>query len=436
MGVLDIIEKKRDGVEHTEDEIYELIRHVASGDIPDYQIAAWLMAVYIQGLTPTETAWLNAAMASSGVRLDLSGIPGIKVDKHSTGGVGDKTTLVLAPLVAAAGVPVAKMAGRGLGFTGCTLDKLDSFAGICLALPHERFIEQVADIGVAITGQTEDLAPADRQLYALRDVTATIDSIPLIASSVMSKKLAAGADAFVLDVKVGTGAFAKDLNAGKRLAQTMVDIARRNDKRAVAVMTDMSQPLGRAVGNALEVREALAALRDEGPADLRLLCLTLGAEMLVLGGKARHLAEAYTSLEQVLASGAALDRLAEMVAAQGGDQSLVYDPDRLPTAPVRQSVVAPRSGYIQSVDALTVGRIAMRLGAGRQTKDDAIDLSVGIDRICKVGMQIEAGEPLAEIHARTVAEAEAVKPALLEAFEIGPEPPAPQPLILGRVSSH
>jgi pyrimidine-nucleoside phosphorylase len=413
-----------------------LVRNVTSGNIPDYQIAAWLMAVYIRGLTSTETAWLTAAMASSGVRLDLSRIPGIKVDKHSTGGVGDKTTLVLAPLVAAAGVPVAKMAGRGLGFTGGTLDKLDSFEGICLTLPHKRFIDQVAEIGVAITGQTEDLAPADRQLYALRDVTATVDNIALIAASVMSKKLAAGADAFVLDVKVGKGAFAKGVADGKQLAETMVGIARQNNKRAVAVMTDMSQPLGRAVGNALEVREALAALRGEGPADLHRLCLTLGAEMLVLGGKDKDITDAYRRLEQVLAAGAALDKLAEMVAAQGGDQSMVYNPHRLPTAPVRQSVIAPRSGYLRAVDALAIGRIAGRLGAGRQTKDDTIDLSVGVDRICKVGVRIEAGEPLAEIHALSAAEVDAVRPALLEAFEIGQEPPPPQPLILGRVSSH
>ncbi|MGI6611398.1 MAG: thymidine phosphorylase [Limnochordia bacterium] len=434
--IYDMLQKKRDGLEHTADEIETFVSGVASGTIPDYQVAAWLMAVYLRGMTPTETSWLTSAMASSGECLDLSQIPGVKVDKHSTGGVGDKTTLVLAPLVASVGVPVAKMAGRGLGHTGGTLDKLESFPGMRVTISHEQFAAQVAAIGVAITGQTADLAPADRQLYALRDVTATVDSIPLIAASVISKKLAAGADAFVLDVKVGRGAFARTLDAGQQLAGTMVEIARQNGRRAVALITDMSQPLGRTVGNALEVREALDALRDEGPADLRELCLTLGAEMVVLGGIDTEMARAGQRLERALASGAALDKLAEMVAAQGGDAAAVYDTKRLPLAPVRQEAIASQSGYIQSVDAFAIGRIAMKLGAGRETKDDAIELSVGVDRIRKVGEHIEAGEPLAQVHALRASQAAEATRAITQSIEIGEQPPLPTPLVLARIASH
>lgn len=436
MRVYDMLQKKRDGYEHTAEEIEAFIKDVVSGTVPDYQVAAWLMAVYLQGLTPAETSSLTSAMASSGECLDLSRIPGVKVDKHSTGGVGDKTTLVVAPLVASVGVPVAKMAGRGLGHTGGTLDKLEAFSGIRLAMSHEEFIAQVATIGIAITGQTADLAPADRRLYALRDVTATVESIPLIAASVMSKKLAAGADAFVLDVKVGQGAFAQNLEDGRQLASTMVEIARQNGRRAVALMTDMSQPLGSAVGNALEVKEALQALRGAGPADLRELCLVLGAEMVVLGGVDTDVSAAYRRLEKTLASGVALDKLAEMVAAQGGDDAAVYDPKRLPLAPVQKEIIAPRNGYVQSVNALAIGRTAMELGAGRHTKDDVIELSVGVDGIRKVGERVEPGEPLAQVHALCPRRAEEAARSIAQAITIGDEPPPPTPLILSRMATY
>lgn len=430
----EIIKKKRDGLELTAGEINSLVQGVVSGEIPDYQVAAWLMAVYFRGMSPAETAALTSAMVASGDTLDLQGIRGTIVDKHSTGGVGDKTTLVLAPLVAAAGVPVAKVSGRGLGHTGGTLDKLECFPGIKLSLSPAQFISQVNQVGVAVVGQTANLVPADKLLYALRDVTATVDSIPLIAASVMSKKLAAGAGAMVLDVKTGSGAFMPELHQARGLAQAMVDIARRHNRRAVALITDMSQPLGQTVGNALEVREAIGALCGEGPTDLTELCLALGAEMLALAGVAPSAAEAKGILAGILASGAALQKLAQMVEAQGGDPSYVYDARLLPRAPVCHEVVLAEPGYVSAIDALEVGLTAMRLGAGRQSKDDQIDHAVGVEILHKTGNYAASGEAVALVHARSASQAREAARRLSQAFQIGPDPvPVARPLVIERI---
>ena len=436
MRAVDIIRKKRDGGELTASEIAFLIDGYGRGDIPDYQMSAFAMAVLFRGMTAEETAELTLAMARSGAQLDLSGIPGIKVDKHSTGGVGDKTTLVVAPLAAAAGVPVAKMSGRGLGHTGGTIDKLESIPGFRTELAPEVFFRQVREIGLAVAGQSGDLAPADKKLYALRDVTATVESIPLIASSVMSKKIASGADAIVLDVKTGGGAFMKTLEDSERLAEAMVAIGRLVGRKTAAVISDMDQPLGRAIGNALEVREAIAALRGEGPEDLTRLCLTLAAHMAVLGGKATSVEEAVRMLERKLASGEALEKFRAFVAAQGGDPASIDEPDRLPAAPRRIALTAERAGYVRRIDAEKLGLAAMVLGAGRAVKDAPIDHSVGIVLAAKSGDRVAAGEALAELHAAGdgAAEAEALRLAA-EAFEIGAEPPVARPLILSVVTA-
>ena len=435
MRAVDIIRKKRDGGVLTAAEIAFLIDGYCRGDIPDYQMSAFAMAVLFRGMTAEETAELTLAMARSGTQLDLSGIPGIKADKHSTGGVGDKTTLIVAPLAAAAGVPVAKMSGRGLGHTGGTIDKLESIPGFRTELAPEAFFRQVREIGLAVAGQSGDLAPADKKLYALRDVTATVDSIPLIASSVMSKKIASGADAIVLDVKTGAGAFMKTLEDAERLAEAMVAIGRLAGRRTAAVISDMDQPLGRAIGNALEVKEAIAALRGEGPEDLTKLCLTLAAHMAVLGGKAAAVDEAVPLLEGKLKSGEALEKFRAFVAAQGGDAAVVDDPDLLPAAPRRIAVKAERAGFVRRIDAEKLGLAAMVLGAGRAVKDAPIDHSVGVVLVRKLGDRVEAGDVLAELHAAREdrADAEATRLAA-EAFEIGGEPPALRPLILSVVT--
>ncbi len=397
MRVYDIIAHKRDGLANTPEEIHYLIEHYVQGDIPDEQIAAWLMAVYFQAMTAEETACLTEAMMHSGDVLDLSAIQGPTVDKHSTGGVGDKTTLIVAPLAAAAGVPVAKLSGRGLGFTGGTLDKLEAIPHFQTTLSNEAFIQQVNDIGLAVIGQTKNLVPADKKLYALRDVTATIESIPLIASSIMSKKLASGAQKIVLDVKYGSGAFMKDLAQAKTLAQTMVDIARSLDREAIAILSSMEQPLGFAIGNALEVREAFQVLQQQGPQDLTDICLTLAGAMIYLHGGAASLENGRAAALKQLRSGKALEKFLDFVRSQGGDVSAILD-DRLPAAQFQTPLLAQQSGYIQEVDAMSVGICSMLLGSGRERKEDQIDLSAGVVLKKKSGDYVQQGEPLAILY--------------------------------------
>ncbi|MDR7590594.1 MAG: pyrimidine-nucleoside phosphorylase [Armatimonadota bacterium] len=433
MRPYDLIRKKRDGAELTAEELAFLVDGFVRGEVADYQVSAWLMAVYFRGMTDRETAELTLAMARSGRMLDLSGIPGVKVDKHSSGGVGDKTSLVLVPLVASCGVPVPKMSGRGLGHTGGTLDKLESIPGLRTEVDVDAFLDQVRRVGCAIVGQTADLVPADKKLYALRDVTATVDSVPLIASSIMSKKIAGGADAIVLDVKTGSGAFLKDVEGARALARAMVAIGNRLGRQTVALITDMDQPLGHAVGNALEVREAVATLRGEGPGDLTELCLALGAEMLRLGGRVRDEDEGRRLLLERLRDGGGLRRFQEMVRAQGGDPAVAEEPDRLPSAPVTVEVHCPEEGYVQAMDAEAVGRAAMVLGAGRARKDDRIDPSVGLVVLAKTGTRVSRGDVLALVHARTREEAEAAVPGVLQAYRIGATAPRPRPLVYGRV---
>ncbi len=433
MRMYDLILKKREGRELTTAEIKYFINGYNSGEIPDYQAAALLMAVFFRGLNEWETADLTMAICDSGDRADLSSIPGIKVDKHSTGGVGDKTTLVLVPLVAAAGAPVAKMSGRGLGHTGGTVDKLESIPGFNVALQPAQFIEQVRGVGAAVVAQTGNLAPADKKLYALRDVTATVDSVPLIASSVMSKKIAAGADAIVLDVKVGSGAFMKDTAGAFELARTMVGIGNQVGRRTVALITDMDQPLGRAVGNALEVKEAIDTLKGEGPLDLLKLCLALGSTMLFLAGRSASLEEGESELVKLLESGKALEKFEELISAQGGEPRVTSEGWRLPAANSVLDIPAPMAGYVQSINAAEVGRSAMLLGAGREKKDARIDLSVGLVLNKKVGDPVQAGESLVAIHANDLGQLEQVKETVLRAYTIGLKNPEPRPLIIGAV---
>lgn len=430
MRAVDIIQKKRDGEELTREEIRYLIGGYVKGEIPDYQLSAWTMAVYFRGMTARETADLTVAMAESGDQIDLSQIHGIKVDKHSTGGVGDTTTLVLAPLVAAAGVPVAKMSGRGLGHTGGTIDKLESIAGFTVELEQERFVQQVNEIGVSVISQSGNITPADKMLYGLRDVTATVESIPLIASSIMSKKIAAGADAIVLDVKTGSGAFMKTPQASIELAKAMVEIGTEVGRETVAVISSMDQPLGYAIGNTLEVAEAAQTLAGRGPADLTELSLTLGAHMLTLGGRAADAKEARRMLEELIRNGQALEKFRQFVAEQGGDPSFVEDHSRLPAADLVVEVRAERAGYISAMDAEALGRAAMKLGAGRETKDSQIDLSAGIMLRGKVGDRLEAGDVLAVLHTnRSQETANVIAAEVLASIDISDSAPADEPLI-------
>ncbi|MCC3373450.1 pyrimidine-nucleoside phosphorylase [Cohnella sp. REN36] len=436
MRMVDLIRKKRHGGELEEREIRFVIDGLVNGAVPDYQMAAWAMAVCFVGMTDRETAALTMAMAESGDTVDLSEIAGIKVDKHSTGGVGDKTTLIVAPLVAACGVPVAKMSGRGLGHTGGTVDKLESIAGFHTELGREAFFKQVNEIGVAVIGQSGNIAPADKKLYALRDVTGTVESVPLIASSVMSKKIAAGADAILLDVKFGSGAFMKTAEEAKTLAEAMVAIGSQVGRRTVAVISDMDQPLGRTVGNALEVREAIEVLRGEGPDDLRELCLVLGSHMLVLGGRAESAEAARARLEEAIASGAALRKFADLLAAQGGDPAVAHDPALLPQAELRIPVRAAGAGFVAAIDAERIGLAAMLLGAGRAEKDDAIDYAVGLELVAKLGDAVEAGDTLAVLYARADdAKAQESAESVLAAYRLASGRPAPQPLLHGIVGA-
>ncbi|TLS31920.1 pyrimidine-nucleoside phosphorylase [Geobacillus thermoleovorans] len=428
MRMVDLIAKKRDGKALTKEEIEWIVRGYTNGDIPDYQMSALAMAIYFRGMTEEETAALTMAMVHSGEMLDLSSIRGVKVDKHSTGGVGDTTTLVLGPLVASVGVPVAKMSGRGLGHTGGTIDKLESVPGFHVEISKDEFIRLVNENGIAIIGQTGDLTPADKKLYALRDVTATVNSIPLIASSIMSKKIAAGADAIVLDVKTGAGAFMKELDEARRLARAMVDIGKRVGRRTMAVISDMSQPLGYAVGNALEVKEAIETLKGDGPHDLTELCLTLGSHMVYLAEKAPSLDEARRLLEEAIRSGAAIAAFKTFLAAQGGDASVVDDLDKLPKAAYTSTVTAAADGYVAEMAADDIGTAAMWLGAGRAKKEDVIDLAVGIVLHKKIGDRVQKGEALATIHSNRPDVLD-VKEKIEGAVRLSPQPVARPPLI-------
>ncbi|BBU40088.1 pyrimidine-nucleoside phosphorylase [Aeribacillus pallidus] len=396
--MVDLIEKKRDGKALTKKEIRYIIEGYTAGEIPDYQMSAFAMAVFFRGMTEEEMAELTMAMVDSGEKIDLSEIKGIKVDKHSTGGVGDKTTLVLAPLVASAGVPVAKMSGRGLGHTGGTIDKLESIPGFHVEIDNRQFVRLVNQNKIAVVGQTGNLTPADKKLYALRDVTATVNSIPLIASSIMSKKIAAGADAIVLDVKTGSGAFMKNIEESKKLAKAMVKIGENVGKKTIAVISDMSQPLGFAIGNALEVQEAIDTLKGEGPEDLTELCLTLGSFMVYMAEKADSLEKARKLLEQSIASGKALETFKTFVSAQGGDASIVDDPSKLPHSLYTFELKAKEEGYVNEIAADAVGTAAMWLGAGRATKDAAIDLAVGLILHKKIGDYVKKGETFVTIY--------------------------------------
>lgn len=435
MRAVDIIERKRDGFELTSEEIRFFIRGFTQGEIPDYQASAWAMAVLFRGMTPRETHDLTMALAESGEILDLSSAVDIALDKHSTGGVGDKTTLVVAPIVAGCGFPVGKMSGRGLGFTGGTLDKMESIPGFQVDLTTEAFLQQLREVGIVLSGQTADLAPADGKLYALRDVTGTVPSIPLIASSVMSKKIAGGADAIVLDVKTGLGAFMQELDQARELAQLMVDIGTHAGRRVTALISDMNQPLGHAVGNALEVREALDTLAGGGPEDFREHCLVVAAHMLLLTGRFKTLREAREAAERSLGQGLAMAKFEALVEAQGGDLAYVENPDRLPIAPVIREVQSPASGYLMRMHAREVGLTAMQLGAGRARKGDPIDHAVGVIAPKKVGDAIERGETLFVVHARSEAAFEEAAQRLVQACELGEERPEPLPLFYDTLSN-
>lgn len=399
MRMYDIIEKKRDGNALTKEEIIFFINGYTNGKIPEYQVSALLMAIYFQGMTAEESAALTMAMVHSGATLDLSDIAGIKVDKHSTGGVGDTTTLMLIPLVASVGVPVPKMSGRGLGHTGGTIDKLEAIEGFHVEISEEKFRQLVNENGLSIIGQSDELAPADKLLYGLRDVTATVNSIPLIASSIMSKKIASGADKIVLDVKVGKGAFMKEFADAQALARTMVEIGNSVGKETVALITNMDEPLGNAIGNALEVREAITTLQGEGPRDMTELVLELGAQMTVLGGKAETIAEAKALLRTNLTNGKAIDYFKRFIEAQGGNPAVIDNVDLLPQARYTYDIKAKEAGYVSEITAHELGRAAMLLGAGRRTTEDTIDLAVGLYLHKKIGDQVQEGDVLCTIYA-------------------------------------
>jgi pyrimidine-nucleoside phosphorylase len=433
MRAVDIITRKCNHNELSKEEIDFFINGFTRGDIPDYQAAAWAMAIMLLGMSMRETTDLTLAMANSGEILDLSSVVPIAVDKHSTGGVGDKTTLVVEPTVAACGLPVAKMSGRGLGFSGGTLDKMEAIPGFRTDLSIAEFLQQLREVGLVLAGQNDKLAPADGKLYALRDVTGTVQSIPLIASSIISKKIAAGAQAFVLDVKVGLGAFMKNLEEARSLAETMVKIAHLSQRKAVALLSDMNQPLGLAVGNALEVKEAIETLKGRGPLDFREHCLLIAAYMLVMGELTSDIEEARRLAESALSDGRALDRFRALVTAQGGDTRCVDDPGILPEAALIETLTSTREGFLKEIHAQKVGETAVLLGAGREKKGDAIDPAVGIELFHKVGDYVSKGDPLFRLHINEVSLLSSASQKLLEALQWSDQPVEPLPLFYGVV---
>ncbi len=427
MRAVDIIIKKRDGLELNKGEIDYFIQGYTAGEIPDYQAAAWAMAVLLKGMTPEETTHLTLAMANSGDTLDLSGVVDIAVDKHSSGGVGDKTSIAVVPMVRACGLPVGKMSGRGLGFSGGTLDKLESVPGFRTDLTKDEFLEQLGSLGMVLSGQSLDLAPADGKLYSLRDVTGTVQSIPLIASSIMSKKIAAGAQAILLDVKVGKGAFMETLEEARELATLMVSIGELSGRDVAAVLSDMNQPLGKAVGNALEMKEAILTLQGEGPEDFLEHCLEITSQMLLLGKKADSKKIARQMAEDSISSGSGLEYLKKLVKAQGGDVGTIEDPNKLPEAPLKSVVEVREEGFVSEVHARTVGETAVVLGAGRKMKGEQIDPAVGIMVMLKVGDRVETGQPAFVIHARDEGTMEEARASLREALTIVTEKVEPLP---------
>jgi len=434
MNMYDLISKKKYGETLTNEEIHFIVDGFTNGTIKDYQMSAFLMAVCLKGMDKDETIALTMAMAHSGDMLDLSAIDGVKVDKHSTGGVGDKTSLVLSPMVAALGIPVAKMSGRGLGHTGGTIDKLESFPGFKTSIPTEKFIENVNNMKMAIVGQTANLAPADKKIYALRDVTATVDNISLIASSIMSKKIASGADVIVLDVKTGSGAFMKTLEDSIALAEAMVEIGNGVGRETYAVITDMNQPLGNAVGNSIEVAEAIHTLQGNGPADLLEVSLTLGSYMLYGAKKAAAVDEAREMLEKTITDRTALNKLAEFVRAQGGDDHAVFDTEFFPKASIQKEVLADRDGYVTKIITDEVGMTSLVLGGGRETKDSEIDLSVGILIHKKLGDKVKAGEALATLYGNDAAKVSAAAERYLKAYTLEKQQPDAVKYIYGIVT--
>ncbi len=433
MRIVDIIAAKRDGTELGREEIRRIVLDYSAGLVPDYQVSAFLMAVCIRGMSFQETAAMTMAMVDSGKRVDLSDVSGIKVDKHSTGGVGDKTTLVVVPMLAACGLKAAKMSGRGLGFTGGTLDKLQSIPGLTTNLSRKRFVAQLNDIGAAIAGQSRDIVPADKKIYALRDVTATVESMPLIAASVMSKKIACSTDVILLDVKVGSGALVGDIESARQLARTMIAIGA--GKNVAALITDMNQPLGAAVGNSLEVIEAIETLKGGGPDDLRLLCIELCAGILYISGESQGLEEARAAAVSSLESGAALGKFREIVAAQGGDPGVVDDSCLLGSAAHRVEALTDKSGWVERIHCSRIGLAAGILGAGRQRKADQIDPVVGVMVNKKLGDRVERGETLAVIHANDPGKATTARDIIVESYSIGDARPEPPPLVHERLGT-
>ncbi len=437
MGVLSVIAKKRDGIELTRAELEQIVMGYVRGEVPDYQVAAWLMASFLRGLSDAETLALTEIMAQSGEQLNLSELPPPTLDKHSTGGVGDKTSLVVVPLLSAAGATIVKMSGRGLGFTGGTVDKLESIPGYRTALTASEMLAIARRIGCCLTGQSEQLVPADKKLYALRDATATIESIPLIAASIMSKKLAGGAHHILLDVKVGAGAFMTTRERAEALARTLIAIGTGAGRKVRALLTDMSQPLGYTVGNALEVREAIETLKPDGSAHPRFreLCLRLTATGLTLCGLNPDEESGYARAQQVLTSGAALEKFRQLVEAHGGDPRVVENPALLPTAPLVYDFIAPTDGFVHTLHPRRIAESALLLGAGRQKKEDAIDHAVGIEVLKSVGDAVQQGEPILRVHARTEAQVQTIIPLLQESVQIHPQPASPVPIVLATLPS-